>query len=92
MNDQRVVVIAGATSPTGQTIARRFSAEKASLALFSRDGGKLSSLRDELSLPCEQVLFEAFDFRQGEAAKKAAQLVKEKFQRCDILSKSLHEL
>lgn len=85
METSRVVVIAGATSPTGRAIARRFSAEATSLALFSRDRDKLSELRDALSLPSEQVLIEAFDFRQAEAAQKAAALVKETFQRCDVL-------
>lgn len=85
MEYSRVVVIAGATSPTGQAIARRFSTEKSSLALFSRNSEKLRRLRDELSLPSEQVLIDAFDFRQADAAQKAADLVKSKYQRCDVL-------
>ncbi len=82
---ERVVVIAGATSPTGKALARRFLTDKVKLALFSRDMAKLSDLRDELALSPAQGIIAAFDFCEREAAQAAAALVRQEFQRCDVL-------
>ncbi|MCS7246720.1 MAG: SDR family oxidoreductase [Anaerolineales bacterium] len=85
MSFRGVVVVAGANSATARALARRFAGESVSLALFSRDKEKLLRFREELSLPPERTLIEAFDFREADSASQAAALVKEKFQGCDVL-------
>ncbi len=85
MEANKVVVIAGATSPSGKAIARRFLKEKASLALFSRDQQHLTRMCEELALNSRDVLLAPLDFRQAEAAQEAANLVKQTYQRCDVL-------
>ncbi len=85
MENPPVIVIAGATSPTGQAIARRFARESAFLALFSRDIEKLSRLSQAIGLPSTHLLTAALDFRMAEAAKQAAAIVQATFGRCDVL-------
>ncbi len=85
MEANKVVVIAGATSPSGKALARRFLKENASLALFSRDLQHLTQLCEELALNSQEVLLAPLDFRQAEAAQQAANLVEQTYQRCDVL-------
>lgn len=85
MNDPGVIVIAGATSPSGQAIAHRFASNGALLALFSRDAEKLSHLSQTIGLSSKHLVTAALDFRQTEAASQAAAIVQAHFGRCDVL-------
>jgi NAD(P)-dependent dehydrogenase (short-subunit alcohol dehydrogenase family) len=85
MDKPGIVVIAGATSPTGQAIARRFARDGALLALFSRDAEKLSHLTQTIGLSSQHSLTAALDFRQAQAASQAAEMVQTRFTRCDVL-------
>jgi NAD(P)-dependent dehydrogenase (short-subunit alcohol dehydrogenase family) len=57
----------------------------ARLALFSTSTEKLEKLASELGLPDERLLTGAHDLTQAEGAKEAAQQVKDRFGRVDIL-------
>jgi NAD(P)-dependent dehydrogenase (short-subunit alcohol dehydrogenase family) len=85
MEQPRIIVIAGATSPTGHAIARRFAESGDSLALFSRDAEKLTNLSKEIGLPSSRFLTAAYDFRLAESAHQAAQTIQAHFSRCDVL-------
>lgn len=85
MDNPGVFVIAGATSPSGQAIVRRFARDGALLALFSRDAEKLSQLSQTIGLSSKQLVTAALDFRQAEAASQAAAIVQARFGRCDVL-------
>jgi len=85
MDKPGIVVIAGATSPTGQAIARRFARDGALLALFSRDAEKLSHLTQTIGLSSKHLLTAALDFRQASAANQAAEIVQVNFGGCDVL-------
>jgi 3-oxoacyl-[acyl-carrier protein] reductase len=85
MDNPGVVVIAGATSPTGQAIAHRFARDGALLALFSRNAEKLSHLSQTIGLSSKHLLTAALDFRQAQAASQAVEIVQTRFARCDVL-------
>lgn len=81
----RIVVITGATGATGQAAARAFAEQGASLALVSRDQGKLDALARDLDLPEDRVLVHAVDLLDGAAVGEAARAVSARFGRLDVL-------
>lgn len=82
MDEPGITVIAGATSPSGQAITRRFARDGSLLAaLFSRDAEKLSPLNQTISMSSEHLLTAALDLRQTEAASQVAAIVQARLGR-----------
>ncbi len=81
----RVVVISGATGATGQAAAHAFAEQGASLALISRDQGKLDALVRDLGLPKDRILARNIDLLDGSAVQEASQAVSAAFGRTDVL-------
>jgi NAD(P)-dependent dehydrogenase (short-subunit alcohol dehydrogenase family) len=83
--ENRVVVISGATGPTGRTAARSLAAQGACLALLSRNADQLQRVCGELGLPAGRVMYYAADLRKAEAAQQASRAVIEIYGHADIL-------
>lgn len=83
--DKRVIVITGATGGLGRVVARAFAEQGASLALLSKDQGKLEALAAELKLPPERILARAADLLDPDAVRDAAEAVSAKYGRVDAL-------
>ena len=81
----RVVVITGATGATGQAAARAFAEQGASLALISRDQGKLDALNSDLNLPEDRILTRAIELLDVPSVQEAARAVSARFGRVDAL-------
>lgn len=81
----RVVVITGATGVTGQAAAHAFAEQGASLALVSRDQGKLDALARDLNLPEGRILTRAIELLDQTAVQETARAVSAKFGRVDAL-------
>ncbi len=81
----RVIAISGATGAAGKAAARAFAEQGASLVLFGTDPARLDELAKELMLPADRVLLQQVDLRQGAAVHQAAQALRAKFGRLDVL-------
>jgi NAD(P)-dependent dehydrogenase (short-subunit alcohol dehydrogenase family) len=81
----RVTVITGATGGLGRVVARRLADEGARLALWSTSADKLAELARELNLPDAYYLTRAVDLTDPHATHNAAQAVRSKFGRADLL-------
>ncbi len=81
----RVAVITGATGGLGRTVARLLADEGARLALVSASADKLAELARELNLPGEQYIALGRDLTDPGAVREAAQAVRAKFGRADLL-------
>ena len=81
----RVVVITGATGATGQAAARAFAEQGASLALISRDQGKLDALNSDLNLPEDRILTRTIELLDVPSVQEAARAVSARFGRVDAL-------
>lgn len=80
MQDQnKVVVITGATGALGNLTAKTFAETGVSLALLDNDQGKLDSLVRELNLPKERLFASVVDLRDGQAVRDSAEAVANKF-------------
>jgi NAD(P)-dependent dehydrogenase (short-subunit alcohol dehydrogenase family) len=83
--DNRVAVITGATGRLGKVVAGRLAQVGVRLALFSVNRSHLENLTAEMSLPSDQYVSAALDFRDPQAAQKAQTITINKFRRADIL-------
>ena len=83
--NNRVVVIAGATGVTGQTAARTFADQGASLVLLSTNQDKLDALARDLNLPSNRVLPYAVDLLDASSVQDSAEAVTTAFGRVDAL-------
>lgn len=81
----RVSVITGAGKGIGRETARLFYEEGAMLALITRDGKDLQSLRAELGLDDRRVLLFEGDVSDGAAVKEFIAEAARKFGRIDVL-------
>lgn len=81
MQDQnKVVIITGATGALGNLTAKTFAEMGVSLALLDNDQGKLDSLVKELNLPEERLFASVVDLRDGQAVQDSAEAVVNKFR------------
>lgn len=83
--ENRVIVITGATGGLGQTVARVFADEGASLVLLSTDPDKLDALSRDLDLPSERIMTHAVDLTDPKAVRNSAEAVSAKFGQIDAL-------
>lgn len=83
--DDRVAVITGAAGGLGRVVARRLAGAGARLALFGTRLERLEQLGRDLALPEDRWLARAFDFAEPGAGVAAAEAVRAKFGRADIL-------
>ncbi|HUS17188.1 MAG TPA: SDR family oxidoreductase, partial [Chloroflexia bacterium] len=81
----RVVVITGATGGLGRVVTQRMAAEGARLALLGTQQDRLDALAAEFALPGDRVLLHVVDMRDAGAAQAAADAVRARFERADIL-------
>jgi 3-oxoacyl-[acyl-carrier protein] reductase len=86
MNDEnRVVIITGATGGLGRIATKQFAEQGACLVLVGTNVEKLQHLVEELALQEERILIKVADLSQPESAQMLAQETIEKFGRIDIL-------
>jgi NAD(P)-dependent dehydrogenase (short-subunit alcohol dehydrogenase family) len=83
--ENRTVVISGATSELGATLARDLAAQKANLALLSRSAETLEKLSHRLNLPTRQVYLQPVDLLDEEGVTRSAEQIAARFGRIDIL-------
>lgn len=83
--DGSVVVIAGATGVLGPGVASAFSASGARLALIARDGDELERLAAGLTGGPARHLVVPADLGSAEQAIAAADRVRQRFGRADVL-------
>jgi NAD(P)-dependent dehydrogenase (short-subunit alcohol dehydrogenase family) len=81
----RVVVIAGATGVLGPVVAREFAANGAGIALLARSRDELQAVLATLAGGAERHLAVPVDLASAEDAARAAQLVRERLGRTEIL-------
>ncbi len=80
-----VAVISGATGAAGRAAAQALAERGAALALLGTDRGRLEALAGQLALPAERGLIHAGDLRTAAGAQAAAQAVRARWGRADIL-------
>jgi NAD(P)-dependent dehydrogenase (short-subunit alcohol dehydrogenase family) len=85
VRDRQVVLITGATGPTGRAAARRFAADGASLALNGSDAGRLAALVGELGLDPASVVAVPGDLTDPAVARTVVAGVEARFGRVDVL-------
>lgn len=85
MFENRVIVITGATGATGRQAAQAFAGRGASLALLSKNQGKLDALALGLHLPPGRLLTGSVDLLDEPALRDSAGAITGKFGRVDIL-------
>jgi NAD(P)-dependent dehydrogenase (short-subunit alcohol dehydrogenase family) len=87
MNTQnnRVVVITGATGGLGQLVTHAFAEQGASLALLSTDQNKQDALARDLNLPADRILTYAVNLLDPDVVRDSAEAVTAKFGRVDAL-------
>lgn len=83
--DARVIVITGATGVLGPAVAAAFAARSGRLALIARDDGELQRLAAGLRGGPARHLTIAADLGSAEQALAAADQVRERFGRADVL-------
>jgi NAD(P)-dependent dehydrogenase (short-subunit alcohol dehydrogenase family) len=83
--DKRTAVITGATGALGSTVGRALAARGASLALLDIDPTRLDGLTASLQLPAARFLAHTVDLLSAEATRAAAEAVRAKFGKIDIL-------
>ncbi len=81
----RVAVITGATGGLGRVVAQYLAAQGARLALLSTSQDKLEQLAQELQLPTDRYFTLALDLSDPQAAQQAAEAVRTRFGRADLL-------
>lgn len=82
---RKIALITGATSGIGEGCARRFAQGGYNLIITGRNTGKLEILKQELEEEGIQVLAQAFDVRNREAARKAVDYIPETWRNIDVL-------
>jgi NAD(P)-dependent dehydrogenase (short-subunit alcohol dehydrogenase family) len=84
-DEARVVMITGATGPAGRAAASRFSADRARVALVSRDRSSLEEVGRSLGVGDDRWLAVPGELTDGEAARAVANAVVDKWGRIDVL-------
>jgi len=82
---QPIVLITGATGPTGRAAARRFVAGGAIVALNGSDTGRIEALVTDLALDPGRVLAAPGDLTDAAAARGVVERVVARFGRIDVL-------
>jgi len=83
--EKRVAVITGATGGLGTTVARQMAVLGARLALLDIDPARLDASSSSLQLPEARLLTLTVDLLSPEAARAAAEAVRTRFGKIDIL-------
>ena len=83
--DSPVVLITGATGPTGEAAARRFAGDGARLALVGRDRARLEEMGRGLGLDADSWLAVVSDLSSPEAARDIVAQVEHRWGRIDVL-------
>jgi NAD(P)-dependent dehydrogenase (short-subunit alcohol dehydrogenase family) len=81
----RTAVLSGAGGELGSVLARELAAQGAKLALLGRSGEKLEATRAALTLPDSRALVRRVDLSDPADAAAAAEAVRAKFGRVDVL-------
>lgn len=84
-DNQKTVLITGASGAAGQAAAKRFAGEGYALALSGRDQDKLHSLADAIEIAAERLLILTGDVSTLEGANAAVQGTIVRFGRLDVL-------
>jgi NAD(P)-dependent dehydrogenase (short-subunit alcohol dehydrogenase family) len=83
--ENRTAVITGATGGLGSVLTRELAARKVNLALLDRETNKLAALTGDLSLPESRFLARTVNLLDPSETAFAAEAVKTRFGRIDIL-------
>ncbi len=83
--ENRTAVLSGAGGELGAVLARELAARGANLALLGRSGEKLEATRAAMALPASRILARRVDFSDPADAKAAAEAVRAKFGRVEVL-------
>jgi NAD(P)-dependent dehydrogenase (short-subunit alcohol dehydrogenase family) len=83
--EKRIAVITGATGGLGSTVTRQLAERGASLALLDIDPARLEGLSSSLQLPETRLLARTVDLLSPEETHSAAEAVRSKFGKIDIL-------
>ena len=81
-----VVLVTGATGPSGRAVARRFAADGARLALNGSDAVRLAGVIGSLGLATDRALAVTGDLTDPEAAREIVATVEAAFGRIDVLA------
>lgn len=81
-----VVLVTGATGPSGRAVARRFAADGARLALNGSDAVRLAGVIGSLGLATDRALAVTGDLTDPEAAREIVVTVEAAFGRIDVLA------
>jgi NAD(P)-dependent dehydrogenase (short-subunit alcohol dehydrogenase family) len=79
MNNNKVIVITGATGALGSKTAHAFAGSGHSLILLDNDQTKLDALTRELNLSAERLFASVVDLRDGAAVRATAETVARRF-------------
>jgi NAD(P)-dependent dehydrogenase (short-subunit alcohol dehydrogenase family) len=85
-SDRPVVLITGATGPTGRAVARRFAADGARIALNSSSGDRLEAMLAELALDPLESMAVPGDLRDPDVAQAVVAGVEARFGRIDVVA------
>ena len=83
--EKKIVMVTGATSGIGEACAKKFAQGGYNVIITGRRKEKLDALKKELEGMGAEVLAMQFDVREREAAKKAVELLKDKWAKIDVL-------
>ena len=78
-NNQKNVIVTGATSGIGEEIARKFASEGFTVALIGRRKEKGEKIVEEITMKGEKAFFIQADVANSESVKKMVKISKEKF-------------
>lgn len=83
--ENKVVIVTGASSGIGRTIAKQLADMGARLVLTARRAEKLAELRDEITATGAEAVVVAGDITQATTAQAVAQAALDAFGRIDVL-------
>jgi NAD(P)-dependent dehydrogenase (short-subunit alcohol dehydrogenase family) len=81
-----VVLVTGATGPSGRAVARRFAADGARVALNGSDPDRLAAMVADLGLPSRAVLAVPGDLTDPTVARDVVAAVEAAFGRLDVVA------
>ena len=83
--EKKIVMVTGATSGIGEACAKKFAQGGYNVIITGRRKEKLDALKKELEGMGAEVLAMQFDVRERETAKKAVEVLKDKWAKIDVL-------